>query len=64
MSESKRFKRNYKIDGWPIEDTKDGGAFNLHELATILNSYEDLTLSLEKKVESLELELKGKDSDG
>jgi len=39
-----RYKKNYSIDGWPIEDTEHQVVLDKTELAALLNKYHDLLL--------------------
>ena len=38
--ESKRYKKDYKLDGWPIADTEARSILGTDDLVVILNEYE------------------------
>ena len=42
-----RFKKNYKLDGWPIEDTTNQSVLNTDDLVVILNKQEKRIAELE-----------------
>ena len=46
----RRFKKNFKIDGWPIEDTERGFILNNDDIVVILNN-------ADSRIKELELEL-------
>lgn len=50
MSE-RRYKKNYDIDGWPIEDTNTQSLLYTDDLVLILNRKHDKIQSLEAELE-------------
>jgi cell division protein FtsB len=54
---SKRYKKNYSIDGWPIEDYKNKVVLHTDDLVEILNSLETERDALQSRIKQLEAEL-------
>ena len=52
---NERFKKNYKIDGWPIEDTEESVVLTTNECISLLNKQanqiNDLENMLRKKLD-------------
>ena len=49
-----RFKKNYTLDGWPIEDTFSKSVLHTDDLTLVLNSYEQTVTTFEKHTKLLE----------
>ena len=49
----RRFKKNFKIDGWPIEDTERGFILNNDDIVVILNNADSRIKELEVEIAKL-----------
>jgi hypothetical protein len=47
-----RYKKNYSIDGWPVEDISHGVVLHTDDLVRRLNEYEDLLREADEYLET------------
>ena len=55
---TKRYRKDYKVDGWPITDTHRKTYLHADDLIVILNDYENNAEQQQKRIDALELALR------